>query len=225
MLNYQNIHKNAIRQWNEADDWTTLLKLNKEFLKLSLSGHEDIATPYHIGPRIYNNALIRPLIELHDFGLLVTESQPAFITEPEYFEDSSKWSQLEQLRYLDFLVFYKGNNTDRFFDALFSDRRLLVRVIDFRPITPIFLNRSHIESVAITYKREALSEELLLRMSWMPECGWGLDLEPLGKTFLDGIKAAIARKLLWCQVTSDGEVDIVRIVREKAEQLHKALPQ
>lgn len=212
----RHIHENAIRQWNEAKDWATLLNRNKEFLQLSLKGRKNIATPYHIGPLGGDKMpFIPPLIQLHDFGLLVTGSAPAITTKPGKIGES-KWSQLEQLPYLDFLVFYKGVTTDTFFDALLSDTRLLVRVTDFRPNTPVFLNGSCTNPTATTYKRETVSEERLLDMDWTAEIGWGLNPVLLQETFLSDMNAALTGNLLWCQVTSKEKADVVQLVNEHA---------
>ena len=193
-----------IHAWNKARSWRDLVKLNRKFILDSALGHK-VSAPYHAGPLDKKDReLFKPLLKLHDFGILTTGSQPA-ARVVKIMEDGTLFER-RQIPYVGFFVRYI-KRTEAFLNALSSDRRLLVSAIDYRQSPPAFWPGSHAGRVSVIRDRRG-SGESLDKAIWTNR--YSLEAEAMFSD-LANIPAASKVHLVYCSVTQRNAVDLFKM--------------
>lgn len=211
------IRRNNRKRWIAANDWSTCIELNKEYLRRSQAGMY-ITTPYYQGPLdAETKELIPDLLHLHDYGLLTTGSQPARSgQEPPIREADGSWYQYKQLPFVDFLIPYKGIASKRFLNNLVNDPRLTTQIIDYRNCRRVLFPGSFQGPLTMTSYRRAESRDEIDSMRWVESTALPGPTIPFEEVFFKEASCSFSLCLLWCIVTTKRDINLLETLKEHA---------
>lgn len=213
----ESTHNDVMMRWRAAANWPALIELNKQYIRLSQAG-KSISTPYYPGPLdTETTELIPGLLRLHDYGLLTTGSQPACSGKEPPIRDIDKlWYQYKQWPFVDFVLLYEGEATEKFFSDLINNHTLITQIIDYRSRQPALFPGSFDGSFTFTYVRRAEFPDELSNMAWIKSIGLPGPTISFEDAFFDGMNPALSDKLLWCIVTTKYDIDLLGLVERYA---------
>ncbi|KAI5455712.1 hypothetical protein BGZ63DRAFT_458577 [Mariannaea sp. PMI_226] len=184
------------RRWKQAKNWQEIIALNREFL---LDGRHDrfSSTPYKCGPTDDPIPLTDMLLNLHKYGMLLTDGTLGEVSR--VWADG--WRQTRSLPTVNFFLRDEGPSTKSFLQQLLNKDHLYVQILD--PITGGSLFNTKPKETILDMTRQAdalkdLGDQVWERCDVRPRDGL-----TLSDFCLENVRAVADEPLYLCFVTLD----------------------
>jgi len=206
-------YKEDFAKWENAQDWSQLIQLNREFILDSRAG-KCVTTPYWLSPLFDETTpLIDALLRLHDLGLLTTGSQPQISSK--IGEDDEGYYECKQIPFVDFMV-PRGEAVLPLVEKLLEDKELICQVIELGPGLSRFWPGSYTERVEVTHYRIGQSKEQLPSAKWIVQTTFPKEPLALEDTSFDELPSTKEKYFFWCIIATRDDIDLLRRVEDHA---------